>query len=76
MLPPRTKLLLTTFHQLHCERHAVQAVILAIISFLFCIYLYAEQAKDSSSAGATSPAEQIAEAIKSLIDEKVPLYEQ
>ncbi len=76
MLPPRTKLLLTTFHQLHCERHAVQAVILAIISFLVCIYLYAEQAKDSSSAGARTPAEQIAETIKSLIDEKVPLYEQ
>ncbi|MGB4727133.1 MAG: hypothetical protein WBH86_06990, partial [Thermogutta sp.] len=76
MLPPRTKLLLTTFHQLHCERHAVQAVILAIISFLVCIYLYAEQAKDSSSAGARTPAEQIAETIKSLIDEKVPLYDQ
>lgn len=59
-----------------CCPGAVLFVALIVTSFVDPVRVLSEEARGKESGGQVSPAQKIADAIKTLIDEKVPLYEQ
>ncbi|MGQ9503847.1 MAG: ABC transporter substrate-binding protein [Thermogutta sp.] len=70
---------LPNYQRTQWNKRCLGAVLfVALIAASFCnpIRARSEEARGKGTGGQVSPAEKIADAIKTLIDEKVPLYEQ